>query len=90
MSHQIYSCLCCNPMSAELFKNNQTVTELAEQWAASGHATNWFQSGAHINRRDFVRGGAAFACTAPLMPAAAHAQEAKTRVFEQPRSIGPM
>ena len=47
----------------------------------SGYAKNWFESGASLNRRDFVRGGAALAGAAGLMPVAAHAQQSNVRVF---------
>ena len=86
MTRENYGCLCCNPMLAELFRMNHHATELAEQWAASDHATHCFHSGTNLSRRDFVRGGAALAgaalaSAAGLTPVEAQAQDTETRVF---------
>lgn len=82
MNDDSYGCLCCNPVVAKLFNNNQSITEAAENAATCGCNTGGFRGGLGISRRGFVFGGAALAgALAGWMPAASRAQDTATRVF---------
>jgi predicted amidohydrolase YtcJ len=76
-----YGCSCCGGALGELFKHNESVKELARRSDTPGHMLNWFQGADSLNRRDFVKGGAAVAGMAAMLPSPTDAQETGTRIF---------
>ncbi len=82
MTQHVYGCACCSADFGKLFRSNNAVSDLKEKAASGdGWSCNWSIDLASFGRRDFLKGGAAAASLAAIVPAQAQAQTNTTIVF---------
>ena len=82
MKKHMYGCACCSADFGQLFRSNATVSELKEKSAeGNGWSCNWGLNLSSLGRRDFLKGGAATAGLAAMLPTDAKAQSDTTIVF---------
>lgn len=82
MTKHVYGCACCSADFGKLFRSNDAVNNLREKAATGdGWSCNWGFDLGSLGRRDFLKGGAAAASLAAMVPAQARAQSNATIVF---------
>ena len=82
MTKHVYGCACCSADFGKLFRSNDAANDLREKAAtAEGWSCNWGFDLGSLGRREFLKGGAAAASLAAMLPAQARAQSDTTIVF---------
>ena len=82
MTKHVYGCACCSADFGKLFRSNDAVNDLREQAiSGDGWSCNWGFDLSSLGRRDFLKGGAATASLAAMLPTQANAQSGTTVVF---------
>ncbi len=82
MTKHVYGCACCSADFGKLFRSNDAVNDLREQAiSGDGWSCNWGFDLSSLGRRDFLKGGAATASIAAMLPTQANAQSGTTVVF---------
>lgn len=82
MTKHVYGCACCSADFGKLFRSNDAVNDLKEKAATgNGWSCNWGFDLGSLGRRDFLKGGAAAAGLAAMVPAQVRAQSNTTIVF---------
>ena len=82
MTKHVYGCACCSADFGKLFRSNDAANDLREKAAtAEGWSCNWGLDLGSLGRREFLKGGAAAAIFAAMVPAQARAQSDTTIVF---------
>jgi predicted amidohydrolase YtcJ len=82
MTKLVYGCACCSADFGKLFCSNDAVSELKEKAATvDGWSCNWGFDLGNLGRRDFLKGSAAAATLAAMLPTQVGARSNTTIVF---------
>ncbi|TNJ40631.1 amidohydrolase [Phaeobacter sp. B1627] len=82
MKRETYGCPCCSGLLDRVFQENKEVRDLkSKAESGGGWSCNWGIDWGIVGRRDFLKGGAATAGLAAMLPEPARAQDQSTTIF---------